>query len=74
MPAPTMTPLMSPRDLAKWLGVSVDHLATLRSRGGGPPFVMVGGAVRYAPHWVARWLEEQQQTTTRRRRKEQPNT
>ena len=41
-------PLLLPRDLSDRWGVTVGHLANLRSAGKGPTFIRLsGGAVRY---------------------------
>lgn len=46
-PAPAAPEYLTTRQAAALLGVSVKHLEALRARGGGPPYVRVGHAVRY---------------------------
>ena len=51
--------LLTPRQLADELQVSAKTLANQRSRREGPPYVKVGGAVRYSRAAVAQWLAAQ---------------
>lgn len=51
-------------DCAQFLQVDKELLRKLRQRGGGPPFVKVGRAVRYIPAHVSRWLDANASTTT----------
>lgn len=46
-PANDAPDFLTTKQAAALLGVSVKHLEGLRARGGGPPFVRVGHAVRY---------------------------
>ena len=39
---------MSPRDAARYLGCTVQHLQNLRARRAGPAFVKFGRLIRYA--------------------------
>lgn len=39
--------LLTPEQMAAKLGVAIKTLANMRSKGTGPKFVKVGGAVRY---------------------------
>ena len=43
---------------AAYLGTRARTLEGLRYRGGGPPYVKVGGAVRYVRSALDRWLEQ----------------
>lgn len=45
----------TPEALAEELGTTVGALKTLRCRGGGPPFVRVGGRVAYPVVGVRVW-------------------
>jgi hypothetical protein len=44
--------------VSRLTGVPVCTLATWRCRGGGPPFLKLGTAVRYRRRTVLRWLAE----------------
>lgn len=44
--------------VSRLTGVPVCTLATWRCRGGGPPFLKLGSAVRYRRRTVLRWLAE----------------
>ena len=44
--------------VSRLTGVPVCTLATWRCRGGGPPFLKLGAAVRYRRRTVLRWLAE----------------
>jgi predicted DNA-binding transcriptional regulator AlpA len=56
--------MLREREVAEQLGVSERTLQGWRWRGGGPPFVRIGGAVRYEPAEVRVWLEAQRRTST----------
>ena len=51
--------LLTTRDVAEWLGVSVQFLEIGRHRGYGPKFVRIGPArIRYRRSDVLAWLED----------------
>jgi len=50
--------LLTTLELAQWLQLNVSTLKHWRGRGEGPPWVMVGGAVRYRAADVEGWLGE----------------
>lgn len=52
---PTVT--VSRDDAAARLGLRPRTLDNLRARGGGPPFVQIGGRVRYRLVDLADWLD-----------------
>jgi len=52
-------PLLTPHDVAEFLGVPVKTLANWRSARSGPLFLRVGAHVRYRPADVQSWLEQQ---------------
>ena len=56
--------LMTPLDLAAYLGRSVSALAQLRFRGTGPAFTTAGGRVRYRWADVRAWLDASSRTQT----------
>lgn len=56
--------MMRETEVAALLGVSRRTLQGWRWRGGGPPYVRIGGAVRYEPTEVRAWLDAQRRTST----------
>jgi predicted DNA-binding transcriptional regulator AlpA len=59
--APT---LLTPKQAARHLNLSVSWLAKRRLAGDGPPYVKLGGAVRYAEASLQQWMKGQQRTST----------
>lgn len=57
----------TPEQLAGEIGTTVQALANLRSRGGGPPFVHVGRSVAYPVVAVRIWSLQQARTRSRDR-------
>lgn len=55
-------PLLSPQDIAHYLGVPVRTVYAWRHRGEGPPGFRVGKHVRYRASDVEAWLEAQRDT------------
>lgn len=51
--------LMTSRECADHLRISLRTLASLRAAGNGPPFVLIGSAIRYQPAAVDLWIEGQ---------------
>ena len=61
---PTATPiLLTPKQAARHLNLSESWLAKRRVNGDGPPYVKLGGAVRYAEASL-QWMKGQQRTST----------
>jgi excisionase family DNA binding protein len=56
--------MMRESEVAALLGLRRRTLQGWRHRGGGPPYVRIGGAVRYAPEDVRAWLDAQRRTST----------
>jgi excisionase family DNA binding protein len=56
--------LLSPRQLASYLNVSVATVYDWRHRRCGPPGFRIGKHVRYRRSDVDRWIEEQIETTS----------
>lgn len=46
-------------EVAKQLGVASSTLRKWRTRGIGPPFTKLGGAIRYAPDSISDWISRQ---------------
>jgi predicted DNA-binding transcriptional regulator AlpA len=62
---PTVTSVMlTPKQAARHLNLSVSWLAKRRLAGDGPPYVKLGGAVRYAEASLQQWMKGQQRTST----------
>lgn len=54
----------TPDQLAAEIGTTTQALATLRSRGGGPPFMRIGGKIAYSVVAVRIWSLQQSRTRT----------
>ena len=50
--------LMKEREVAEMLRISRQTLSKWRSEDKGPPFIQVGGSIRYNREAVQRWLDE----------------
>ncbi len=59
----TRQPLMSVKDLAELLQVSVKTIYDWRYRGLGPTAIRIGRHVRYEPDEIERWLEIQRMSS-----------
>lgn len=55
----TMTPLLTPDDVSRHLGVPTGTLANWRYQGQGPAFVRVGRHVRYRARDIDEWINNQ---------------
>lgn len=55
---------VSPAECAERIGLKPSTLRNQRWRGDGPPFVRVGGRVRYRLVDIAEWLESRVRTST----------
>jgi hypothetical protein len=64
--APTMV-LLTPKDAARMLKVSLSWLAKARMRGDGPPFIKVGRAIRYTETSLQQWMKSRQRLSTSER-------
>ena len=56
--------LLTPKQAARHLNLSVSWLAKRRLAGDGPPYIKLGGAVRYAEASLQQWMKGQQRTST----------
>jgi hypothetical protein len=62
---PTATSvLLTPKQAARHLNLSVSWLAKRRLAGDGPTYVKLGGAVRYGETSLQQWMKSQQRTST----------
>jgi predicted DNA-binding transcriptional regulator AlpA len=52
-------PILTEKEVAAWLGLSIPSLQRMRSDGSGPPFVQLSQRrIGYRNSAVERWLEE----------------
>jgi predicted DNA-binding transcriptional regulator AlpA len=68
--APTLTPferLLTAKETATLLGVSLSWLAKARLRGDGPLFIKIGRAVRYPESAIRDYLKARTRTSTSER-------
>jgi excisionase family DNA binding protein len=56
--------LLTPKEAAKLLKVSLSWLAKARMRGDGPSFIKVGRAIRYSEAALVQWMKSQQRMST----------
>ena len=52
--------LMTPKEAAAFLRLSLSWLAKARMAGEGPPFMQFGRSIRYSKTAVIRWMKSQQ--------------
>jgi hypothetical protein len=57
--------VLTPKEAAARLRVSVSFLAKARGRGDGPPFIAIGRSVRYSESALFKWMQLQQRLSTR---------
>lgn len=60
----TTDELLTPVELAAYLGRTEAALAQLRYRGTGPSFTKAGGRIRYRTKAVNAWLEQNEKERT----------
>ena len=56
--------LLTPKQAARYLNLSVSWLAKRRLAGDGPPYIKLGGAIRYAEASLQQWMKGQQRIST----------
>lgn len=56
--------LLTPKEAAERLKVSLSWLAKARMRGDGPPFIKIGRAIRYSEAALQQWLKSHQHLST----------
>jgi predicted DNA-binding transcriptional regulator AlpA len=57
--------LLTPKEAAKLLKVSVSWLAKARMQGDGPPYIQIGGrSVRYSVAVLIQWMKSRQRQST----------
>ena len=63
-PASTIGNLLTPKEAAVLLKVSVSWLAKTRMRGDGPPYIKVGRSIRYSEAALIQWMKSRQRLST----------
>ena len=69
-PASSTTPathhqlVLTPKQAAAMLNLSTSWLAKQRLKGGGPPYIKMGGAVRYSAGTLQEWMKGKQRLST----------
>jgi predicted DNA-binding transcriptional regulator AlpA len=62
-PTPSID-LLTPKEAAKLLKVSLSWLAKARMRGDGPPYIRIGRSIRYALAALIQWMKGRQRMST----------
>jgi hypothetical protein len=63
-PATPSFVLLTPKETARRLKVSVSWLAKARMRGDGPPYIRIGRSIRYAEAALIQWMKGRQRMST----------
>jgi predicted DNA-binding transcriptional regulator AlpA len=63
-PAAPVVVLLTPKEAAKLLKVSLSWLAKARMRGDGPPYIRIGRSIRYALAALIQWMKGRQRMST----------
>ncbi len=63
-PAAPIIVLLTAKEAAKLLKVSLSWLAKARMRGDGPTYVKVGRSIRYAETALIQWMKSRQRLST----------
>ena len=61
------SPLLTAKEAAARLKVSVSWLAKARMRGDGPPYICVGRSIRYGEAALLQWIKSRQRLSTSER-------
>jgi len=56
--------LLTAKEAAHFLRVSLSWLAKARMRGDGPPYIKVGRSIRYTEAAVTQWMKSRQRLST----------
>jgi hypothetical protein len=56
--------LLTPKETASRLKVSLSWLAKARMRGDGPPYICLGRSIRYTEPSVIQWMKSRQRLST----------
>ena len=66
-PATPAFVLLTPKEAARLLKVSVSWLAKARMRGDGPPYIRIGRSIRYSEAALLQWMKSRQRLSTSER-------
>jgi predicted DNA-binding transcriptional regulator AlpA len=58
------SPLLTAKEAAVRLKVSLSWLAKARMRGDGPPYICIGRSIRYAEAALIQWMKSRQRLST----------
>lgn len=61
---PVPVALLTPKEAARLLKVSLSWLAKARMRGDGPPFIKIGRSIRYSEAALIQWMKGRQRLST----------
>ena len=56
--------VLTPKETANRLKVSLSWLAKARMRGDGPPYIPVGRSIRYSEAALQQWMKSRQRSST----------
>jgi excisionase family DNA binding protein len=56
--------LLTPKEAADLLRVSMSWLAKARMRGDGPPYIRIGRSIRYSEAALHHWMKSRQRLST----------
>ena len=59
-----LSPLLTAKDAAVLLKVSLSWLAKARMRGDGPPYICIGRSIRYAQATLMQWMKSRLRLST----------
>jgi predicted DNA-binding transcriptional regulator AlpA len=63
-PATLSFVLLTAKEAARLLKVSLSWLAKARMRGDGPPYIRIGRSIRYAEAALTQWMKSRQRLST----------
>jgi predicted DNA-binding transcriptional regulator AlpA len=63
-PAAANQLILTPKQAAALLNLSTSWLAKARLKGDGPPYIKMGGAVRYSAAVLQEWMRGRQRLST----------
>jgi excisionase family DNA binding protein len=63
-PAAPSIVVLTTKEAAKLLKVSVSWLAKARMRGDGPPYIRIGRSIRYREDALIQWMKGRQRLST----------
>jgi excisionase family DNA binding protein len=63
-PATPSIVLLTPKEAARLLKVSLSWLAKARMRGDGPPYMRIGRSIRYSEAALIQWMKGRQRMST----------